>query len=91
MVDGARVMKKLPAVQLCLPEPKMTVAGRRAWVRDRLLGFEYRQAARLFKRKQAAKRRAAAKNSRPAGEKVLLDDPAPEQLSIPSKLYRRVN
>ena len=93
MVDGrrARVMKKRPPVQLSFPEPKMTVAQRRAWIRDRLAGYEYRQAARVFKRKEAVKRRAAAKNSQPGGEKALLDDPLPEQMSIPSKLYRRVN
>ncbi len=91
MVDGrrARVMKKRPPVQLSFPEPKMTVAQRRAWIRDRLAGYEYRQAARVFKRKEAVKRRAA-KNSRPASENVLVD-PSPEQLSIPRKLYRRVN
>lgn len=92
MVDGrrARVMKKRPAVQLSFPEPKMTVARRRAWVRNRLAGFEYRQAARVFKRKEAAKRRVA-KNSQAAGEKGLLDDPLPEQLSIPSKWYRWID
>lgn len=92
MVDDrrARVMKKRPPVQLCLPQPKMTVAQRRAWVRDRLVGFEYRQAARVFKRKEAEKRRAA-KNSQLAGENVPVDDPPPEQLSIPSKLYRRID
>ena len=92
MVDSrrARVMKKRPPVQLSLPEPKMTAARRRAWIRDRLAGFEYRQAVRVFKRKETAKRRAAPKNSRPASENVLVDPP-PEQLSIPRKLYRRVN
>ena len=92
MVDGRRacVMKKRPPVQLSFPEPKMTVAQRRAWIRDRLAGYEYRQAARVFKRKEAVKRRAA-KKSQPGGEKVLADHPLPEQLSIPSELYRRVN
>ena len=92
MVDGrrARDMKKRPPVQLSLPEPKMTVAQRRAWIRNRLAGFEYRQAARVFKRKEAAKRWAAAKNSGPASEKAWVD-PLPEQLSIPSKFYRRVH
>ncbi len=83
-------MKKRPPVQLSLPEPKMTTKQRRAWIRNRLNGFEYRQAARVFKRKEAVKRRAAAKNSGPASEKVLVD-PLPEQLSIPGKFYRRVN
>ena len=68
----------------------MTAARRRAWIRNRLAGFEFRQAMRVFKRKEAAKRRVAAKNSQPASEKVLVD-PSPEQLSIPRKLYRRVN
>jgi len=82
-------MKNRLPVQLSLPEPKMTVKQRRAWIRDRLAGYEYRQAARVFKRKEAEKRRAAAKSSPPAEEAPV--DPPPEQLSIPAKLYRRIN
>ena len=64
IMDGrrARDMKTRPPVQLSLPEPKMTGKQLRAWVRNRLAGYEYRQATRVLKRKEAERRRAAAKN-----------------------------
>ena len=64
------------AKQLSLPFPKPTAADRKAMIKDRLYGYEYRQALRESKRKAAANRRAALK----AGE---LDQPRlPSQLSL---------
>ena len=82
-------MKKRAPLQLSLPEPKMSAAQRRAWIRDRLAGYGYRQAARVSRRKEGEKRRAAAKINPPAENVV--PDPSPQQLSIPRELYRRVN
>jgi hypothetical protein len=90
-MDGRRAadMKNRIPVQLSLPEPKMTAGQRRAWIRNRLAGYEYRQAARVSKRTEAVKRRAAAKNSPAPGDAPV--DPAPEQLSISRDLYREIN
>lgn len=64
------------AKQLSLPFPKPSAAERKAMIKDRLFGYEYRQALRESKRKAAALRRAAQK----AGE---LDEPQrPNQLSL---------
>jgi len=52
----AAVMRKR-TTQLKLPMPPPTAADRRAFIRDRLKGYAYRQAAREQKRKQAAEKR----------------------------------
>ena len=66
------------AKQLSLPFPKPSAAERKAMIKDRLFGYEYRQALRESKREAAARRRAAQK----AGE---LDEPQrPNQLSLNS-------
>ena len=64
------------AKQLSLPFPKPSAAERKAMIKDRLFGYEYRQALRESKRKATARRRAAQK----AGE---LEEPQrPSQLSL---------
>ena len=66
------------AKQLSLPFPKPSAAERKAMIKDRLFGYEFRQALRESKREAAARRRAAQK----AGE---LDEPRrPSQLSLNS-------
>jgi hypothetical protein len=65
------------ATQLELPLPKATAADRKAWIRDRLAGYELRQRAREARRR-AASRRKARRKSHPAG-----DDREPRQLEIP--------
>ena len=77
--------RRLP-VQLELPEIEMTAAQRKQWIRDRLHGFEYRQAVREARRKTAIERRKREEALEAQGEK-----PAePSQTSIPSHFYRRV-
>jgi hypothetical protein len=71
-------------IQLKLPEIAMTAVERKQWIRERLHGYEYRQAVREAKRKRAAERRKVE----------LLEDQEtannPTQTSIPPQLYRRV-
>lgn len=63
--------------QLELPLPRLGAAERKAWIRHRLAGLEFRQNAREAKRQASYERRRA----REAG---LLEEPAPpEQLSLP--------
>jgi len=64
------------AKQLSLPFPKPTAAERKAMIRDRLHGYELRQAFREAKRRASAQRRAA----KLAGE--LEELPHPSQLSL---------
>ena len=64
--------KKSPA-QLKLPLPEPTRAELRAYVRDRLEGYEVRQAAREAKRRAAAARRAG---------KSQAPQPLPQQMEI---------
>lgn len=64
------------AKQLSLPFPKPSAAERKAMIRDRLFGYEYRQALRESKRAAAGRRRAAQKAGEP-------DQPQrPSQLSL---------
>ena len=49
------------AKQLSLPFPKPSAAERKAMIKDRLFGYEFRQALRESKREAAARRRAAQK------------------------------
>lgn len=65
--------------QLELPLPKATAAERRAWIRDRLNGYAFRQAAREAKRREAARRRRRKTQRFFQEEKS-----APEQLPIPN-------
>lgn len=46
------------AKQLKLPLPRPSMAERKAFIRDRLDGYSFRQAAREAKRREAAKKRA---------------------------------
>lgn len=70
--------------QLELPLPRLGAAERKAWIRYRLAGLEYRQNARQAKRQASYLRRRA----REAG---LLDDAAPpEQLSLPQTHQQKV-
>lgn len=63
--------------QLELPLPRLGAAERKAWIRHRLAGLEFRQNAREAKRQATYERRRA----REAG---LLQEPSPpEQLSFP--------
>ena len=63
--------------QLELPLPRFGAAERKAWIRYRLAGLEFRQDARKARRRATYERRRA----REAG---LLEEPAvPEQLELP--------
>lgn len=64
---------KTSPTQLKLPLPEPTRAELRAYVRDRLEGYEVRQAAREAKRRAAAARRAG---------KSPTPQPLPHQMEI---------
>ena len=80
-------MGKRRPVQLELPEIEMTAAQRKQWIRERLYGYEYRQAVREAKRKAAIERRRLEEAAESHGEK----GHQPGRTSIPSQFYRRVN
>ena len=80
-------MGKRRPVQLELPEIEMTAAERKQWIRERLHGFEYRQAVREAKRKAAIERRKLEEDGEYQDEKAH----EPSQTSIPAQFYRRVN
>ena len=80
-------MGKRRPVQLELPEIVMTAAQRKQWIRERLHGYEYRQAVREAKRKAAIERR----NLQEAAESQAAEGRRLGQTSIPSQFYRRVN
>ncbi len=63
--------------QLELPLPRLGAAERKAWIRYRLAGLEYRQDAREAKRQASYARR----RDREAG--LLEEAPEPQQLSLP--------
>ena len=63
-------------MQLELPLPKATAAERKAWIRDRLAGYEFRQRSREARRRATAGRRAR-RSQGPAGFAE------PRQLEIP--------
>jgi hypothetical protein len=63
--------------QLELPLPRVGAAERKAWIRHRLAGLEYRQRERAAKRQASYDRRRA----REAG--VIEEASTPEQLSFP--------
>jgi hypothetical protein len=63
--------------QLELPLPRLGAAERKAWIRHRLAGLEFRQGAREAKRRASYERRRA----REAG--LLHEPPPPEQLLLP--------
>jgi hypothetical protein len=62
--------------QLELPLPRLGAAERKAWIRYRLAGLEYRQEARLARRQVSYERRRA----REAG--TLAEAPKPQQVSL---------
>ena len=62
--------------QLELPLPRVSAAERRAWIRDRLAGLEFRQRMRQQKRRAAAWRRKHRHTQLAAAET------APRQLPI---------
>ena len=66
--------------QLELRLAKPTAAERKALIRDRLVGYGFRQAAREAKRRQAARRREAGSKSRAASAQSGSDG---EQLTLP--------
>lgn len=70
--------------QLELPLPRLGAAGRKAWIRYRLAGLEYRQNARQAKRQASYQRRRA----REAG--LLNNAPRPEQLPLPQTNQQNV-
>lgn len=72
-------------VQLELPEVAMTAAERKRWIRERLYGYEYRQAVREDRRKEATERRKVKSLEGQETTSKLT------QASIPSQFYRRVN
>ncbi len=80
-------MGKRRPVQLELPEPAMTAADRKRWIRERLHGYEYRQAVRDAKRKAAIEKRKLEEDGEHPDEKAR----KPTQTSIPSQFYRRVD
>lgn len=80
-------MERRRPVQLELPAIVMTAAQRKQWVRDRLHGFEYRQAVREAKRRTAIERRKRVEAAEALAEKAA----EPRQVSIPAQFYRRVN
>jgi hypothetical protein len=63
--------------QLELPLPRLGAAERKAWIRHRLAGLEYRQNARLARRQASYQRR----RDREAG--LLVAPARPEQLPLP--------
>jgi hypothetical protein len=63
--------------QLELPLPKATAAERKAWIRDRLAGYEFRQKSREERRRATAGRRARRRSQ------TLPDAAEPRQLEIP--------
>jgi hypothetical protein len=63
--------------QLELPLPRLSAAERKAWIRNRLWGLEYRQTVRKAKREASYERRRA----REAG--TLERPPQPEQMVLP--------
>ena len=71
-------MRKQP-IQLTIPMPKMDAAQRKAWIRARLAGYEFRQAARETLRRRRNRRAAgnrAGENPESGRENL------PRQLSI---------
>ncbi len=66
--------------QLELRLSKPTAAERKALIRDRLVGYGFRQAAREAKRRQTARRREAGSESRGTSSQSGLDG---EQLTLP--------
>ncbi len=80
-------MGRRRSAQLELPAIVMTAAERKQWIRERLYGFEYRQAVRDAKRKAAIERRKLEEDSEYQDEKAH----EPSQTSIPSQFYRRVD
>jgi len=70
--------------QLKLPLPRLGAAERKAWIRYRLVGLEYRQSARAAKRLASYQRRRA----REAG--LLAEAPKPQQLPFPEPNQQKV-
>lgn len=70
--------------QLELPLPRLGAAERKAWIRYRLAGLEYRQNARAAKRQASYERRRA----REAG--LVAEAPRPEQLPLPETNRQKV-
>jgi hypothetical protein len=64
-------------MQLELPLPKTTAAERKAWIRDRLAGYELRQRSREARRRATAGRRARRRSQ------TLPEAAGPRQLEIP--------
>ena len=77
-------MGRRQPIQLKLPEIAMTASERKQWIRERLHGYEYRQAVREAKRKRTTEQRQADLLE---GQEIVKD---PAQTSIPSQLYRRI-
>ena len=78
-------MERHQPIQLELPEVAMTAAERKQWIRERLHGYEYRQAVREDRRKEATeRRRVKSLEGQEVANKLT-------QASIPSQFYRRVN
>ena len=75
--DWSSAMTK-PGKQLELPLPRLSAAERKAWIRNRLWGLEYRQDVREAKRQASYARRRA----REAG--TLERRPQPQQMFLPA-------
>jgi hypothetical protein len=70
--------------QLELPLPRLGAAERKAWIRYRLTGLEYRQEARVARRQASYERRRA----REAG--TLAEVPKPQQVPLLETTRQRV-
>ena len=77
-------MGRRQPIQLKLPEIAMPASERKQWIRERLHGYEYRQAVREAKRKRTTEQRKADLLE---GQEIVKD---PAQTSIPSQFYRRI-
>jgi hypothetical protein len=70
--------------QLELPLPRLGAAERKAWIRYRLAGLEYRQNAREAKRQASYARRRARETG------ALDERAAPQQLHLPETDRQKV-